>query len=210
MSSIYYKISEIKNNLITKDIKAIQKEKLKIIKDNNTKDTQEKSLIKEYNYYVKLIRKIKKHIKESRNYDITIITPKHQNSNLVAILSKINTNEINIGISIDIRLLSGNQNESYMDCTYYENQGVLYINDFRSTIPNNGYGKIILNNLNQIIYDINVILIKNKYKYINAIRGKMIANRHIISEENLRKIYIKYEFEVDNLNNITKNIKATT
>lgn len=197
-------ISEIKKDLINNDIKAIQKYKLQLIKDCNIRDTQDKELIKCYNYYVKLIRKIKKYLKGSTGYDIIINAKEHQKSDLITLVSKINPNEINIGISVDIRLLTGSRNESYMDCTYYPNQNTIYINDFRSSISNRGYGKIILENLDEILEDLNKILEKHDLNKIMIIRGKMIANKHIISEENLKKMYIKYGFEVDNSNNILK------
>lgn len=197
-------ISKIKKDLINKDIKAIQKYKLQLIKDCNIRDTQDKELIKCYNYHVKLIRKLKKYLKGSTGYDIIINAKEHQKSDLITLVSKINPNEINIGISVDIRLLTGSREESYMDCTYYQNQSTIYINDFRSSISNRGYGKIILDNLDEILEDLNKILEKHNLNKIMIIRGKMIANKHIISEENLKKMYIKYGFEVDNSNNILK------
>lgn len=197
-------ISKIKKDLINKDIKAIQKYKLQLIKNCNIRDTQEKELIKCYNYHVKLIRKLKKYLKGSTGYDIIINAKEHQKSDLITLVSKINPNEINIGISVDIRLLTGSREESYMDCTYYQNQSTIYINDFRSSISNRGYGKIILDNLDEILEDLNKILEKYNLNKIMIIRGKMIANKHIISEENLKKMYIKYGFEVDNSNNILK------
>lgn len=197
-------ISKIKKDLINRDIKAIQKYKLQLIKDCNIRDTQDKELIKCYNYHVKLIRKIKKYLKGSTGYDIIINAKEHQKSNLITLVSKINPNEINIGISVDIRLLTGSRDESYMDCTYYPSQSTIYINDFRSSISNRGYGKIILDNLDEILEDLNKILEKHYLNKIIIIRGKMIANKHIISEENLKKMYIKYGFEVDNSNNILK------
>lgn len=197
-------ISKIKKDLINKDIKAIQKYKLQLIKDCNIRDTQDKELIKCYNYHVKLIRKLKKYLKGSTGYDIIINAKEHQKSDLITLVSKINPNEINIGISVDIRLLTGSREESYMDCTYYPNQSTIYINDFRSSISNRGYGKIILDNLDEILGDLNKILEKHDLNKIMIIRGKMIANKHIISEQNLKKMYIKYGFEVDNSNNILK------
>lgn len=197
-------ISKIKKDLINRDIKAIQKYKLQLIKDCNIRDTQDKELIKCYNYHVKLIRKIKKYLKGSTGYDIIINAKEHQKSNLITLVSKINPNEINIGISVDIRLLTGSREESYMDCTYYPSQRTIYINDFRSSISNRGYGKIILDNLDEILEDLNKILEKHCLNRIMIIRGKMIANKHIISDENLKKMYIKYGFEVDNSNNILK------
>lgn len=197
-------ISKIKKDLINRDIKAIQKYKLQLIKDCNIRDTQDKELIKCYNYHVKLIRKIKKYLKGSTGYDIIINAKEHQKSNLITLVSKINPNEINIGISVDIRLLTGSRDESYMDCTYYPSQSTIYINDFRSSISNRGYGKIILDNLDEILEHLNKILEKHCLNRIMIIRGKMIANKHIISEENLKKMYIKYGFEVDNSNNILK------
>lgn len=197
-------ISKIKKDLINKDIKAIQKYKLQLIKNCNIRDTQEKELIKCYNYHVKLIRKLKKYLKGSTGYDIIINAKEHQKSDLITLVSKINPNEINIGISVDIRLLTGSRDESYMDCTYYPSQSTIYINDFRSSISNRGYGKIILDNLDEILEDLNKILEKHYLNRIMIIRGKMIANKHIISEENLKKMYIKYGFEVDNSNNILK------
>ncbi|CEH33864.1 hypothetical protein [Romboutsia lituseburensis] len=197
-------ISKIKKDLINNDIKAIQKYKLQLIKDCNIRDTNDKELIKCYNYHVKLIRKIKKYLKGSTGYDIIINAKEHQKSNLITLVSKINPNEINIGISVDIRLLTGSRDESYMDCTYYPSQSTIYINDFRSSISNRGYGKIILDNLDEILEHLNKILEKHCLNRIMIIRGKMIANKHIISEENLKKMYIKYGFEVDNSNNILK------
>ncbi|MDO7206497.1 hypothetical protein Q5M85_22740 [Paraclostridium bifermentans] len=40
-----------------------------------------------------------------------------------------------------------------MDCSYYnlEDGGILYIKEFTSGKPNNGYGKIILENLDYIV-----------------------------------------------------------
>lgn len=197
-------ISKIKKDLINRDIKAIQKYKLQLIKDCNIRDTKDKELIKCYNYHVKLIRKIKKYLKGSTGYDIIINAKEHQKSNLITLVSKINPNEINIGISVDIRLLTGSRDESYMDCTYYPSQSTIYINDFRSSISNRGYGKIILDNLDEILEHLNKILEKHCLNRIMIVRGKMIANKHIISDENLKKMYIKYGFEVDNSNNILK------
>ncbi|MEG2984063.1 MAG: hypothetical protein RR835_05140 [Peptostreptococcaceae bacterium] len=208
MENLLSKIDEMKNNLMLKDIDSIKKNKYKTI---STKDINNEynDTINLYNYYVKLIKKVKKYL----NTEEVVIfeVKKHTNRNLVCLMTKLNINEIEIFMKIDIRVLTGNTKDTYMNCTYYniKNEGMLYINEFSSGKPNNGYGKIILENLEYIVSNINRKLdLYNHYfedytfKYINRIEGIAIPYKSIISQESLNKIYRKYNFEVDEKNNM--------
>ena len=76
------------------------------------------SLIHIYNYYVKLIKKLKKHIKDSS--DIQFYTRYDKFNNLVCLVSKFDINEIYINLNIDIRIIIGDKYDTYMKATYYQ------------------------------------------------------------------------------------------
>lgn len=208
MENLLSKIDEMKNNLMLKDIDSIKKNKYKTIstKDINNKN---KDIINLYNYYVKLIKKVKKYL--NTDEEVIFEVKKYKTSRLVCLMSKLNTDEIEIFMKIDIRVLTGNTKDTYMNCTYYniKDEGMLYINEFSSGKPNNGYGKIILKNLDEIISNINKKLdLYNHYfedytfNYIKKLEGIAIPYKTIISQESLNKIYRKYGFQVDEKNNM--------
>ncbi|MGL5755643.1 MAG: hypothetical protein ACRCYC_09990 [Paraclostridium sp.] len=208
MENLLSKIDEMKSNLILKNIESIKKNKYKTI---STKDinNENKDVVNTYNYYVKLIKKVKKYLNTEE--EVMFEVKKHVNRKLVCLMTKLNKNEIEIFMKIDIRILTGNTKDTYMNCTYYniKDEGMLYINEFSSGKPNNGYGKIILENLEYIVNNINRKLDSyNHYfedytfKYINRIEGIAIPYKPIISQESLNKIYRKYNFEVDEKNNM--------
>lgn len=209
MISLDIKINEIKNNLVDKNIKAIRNNKLKKIKYENIKKIKFKDeiLIEEYNYYVKLSNKIKKYINNQENI-ITIFDVENKENKIFYIVITIDIQEISIGIPIKIDIITGDTNYTYMDCTYYERKenSVLYINDFTSIKPNKGYGGILLKKSDYIISEINKKIRNYNLKEIKIIEGKMLANKNVISEKNLKKLYIKYGFEIDNKNNMKRNI----
>ncbi|MGL5330666.1 MAG: hypothetical protein ACRDD7_15470 [Peptostreptococcaceae bacterium] len=165
MHSLDIKISEIKEKLIEKDIKAIQKYKLKPIKSNT--DIIDIEILNEYNYYVKLLKKINNYLNSKKN--TIVLVEKDLENKLIYILGSINI-EID-KIDIDIRAI-GSYNESYMDCSYYnENEkGILYINYFKSKKYNEGYGTIILRNLENIIDELNKKLSRKELNSIYIIK----------------------------------------
>ncbi len=212
MISLDIKINEMKNNLVDKNIKAIRNNKLKKIKDEDKKkiEVKDEVFIKEYNYYVRLLKKIKKYINNKENI-ITIFDVENKEKNIVYIITTIDMQEISVGIPIKISVITGDTNYTYMDCTYYEREenSVLYINNFTSIKPNKGYGGILLKKLDYIISEINKKFIYYNLNDIKLIEGKMIANKNIISEKKLKKLYIKYGFEIDNKNNMKRNVLIT-
>ena len=209
MNSLDIKISEMKNNLMEENMKAIQKEKSKLIKNKIKKNKhQEEFLIEEYNYHLKLIKKINKYIKLNENTSMILQRKTDLEHNIVYIVICIQNNKLDVGIPIDIRVLTGNKSEAYMDCTYYEKEdsGVLYIDNFRSIVPRKGYGAILLKELDNIVEEINSKLKKENIKPINMIKGHLIADKNVIDEKILRKIYKLYNFEIDHENKILRKI----
>lgn len=215
MKSLLSKIDEMKKNLQQKDIKSIKSSKFKTIstKDINNENSQ---IVNTYNYYVKLTKRVKKYI--NTDEDIIFETRKDIYNRLICLMIKLTKSEIEIFMKIDIRVITGNTRDTYMDCAYYNmnDEGVLYIKEFSSGKPNHGYGSILLKNLDYIANKINMKLdLYNHYfedytfNYIKKIEGVAIPYKPIISQENLNKIYRKYEFEVDEKNNmkITRYIK---
>ena len=215
MEDLLHKIDQIKVNLKTKDIKAIKKSRLKTISTKEI-NKENKQIINTYNYYVKLIKKLKRYLKTEEDVMFEV---KHDNLNrMVCLAIKLSKNCMEIFMPIDIRVFIGDAKDTYMDCSYYnlENRGILYIKEFTSGKPNNGYGKIILENLEYIVNKINMKLdLYNHYfencefNYINRIEGVAIPSKNIITQESLNKIYRKYGFKVDEKNNmrITKIIE---
>ncbi len=211
MNSLDIKIDEIKSNLIKKNIKAIKKSKLKIIKNEEIKNISQEEInsLKEYNYYVKLLKKIKKYINKNENL-ITILNVENDKvGKIIYVVVSIDIKEINIGIPINIQIISGNTNNTYMDCTYYEkiDKSSLHINYFKSIRPNQGYGRIILKNLNNIIKEVNETLQSYNYEDIKIVEGDLVADKNIISEKDLKKMYMRYGFEIDSKNNMKRNIQ---
>ena len=210
MINIESRVDEIKLNLISKNLMYITKCKYKTIPTNEDYKYSEEKL-KSYNYYVKLTKKVKKYIKDFN--DIVFYTTYDKFNNLVCIVSKFDINKIDINLNIDIRIIIGDKQDTYMKATYYEEKcGILYLEEFMSSSRNNGYGSMLLDNLNFIIDNINDILKKyNKYsesynfKPIKIIKGKAIPYQSIISQKALNKLYIKYGFEIDNNNYLFKN-----
>lgn len=210
MNVLDIKINDIKNNLINKNIKAIRKSKLKIIKSKDIKNIrlEDRNLLEEYNYYVKLLKKIKKCINKNEDLLTIFNVTNDKIGKIIYIVVRINIKEISIGIPIDIRIITGDTNDTYMDCTYYEikEQSRLYINDFKSTKPNQGYGGILLNNLDNIVNEVNKYLRIYNLKDIKMIEGYLVANKNIISESDLKDMYIKYGFEIDSKNKMKRNV----
>lgn len=210
MSSLDIKINEIKSNLMSKNIKAIRKNKLKIIRSEDIKNIrlEDRNLLEEYNYYVKLLKKIKKYMNKNEDL-LTILNVENDKvGKIIYIVVRINIKEIGIGIPIDIRIITGDTNDTYMDCTYYEikEQSRLYINDFKSTRPSQGYGGILLQNLDNIVKEVNEYLKIYKFKDIKIIEGYLVANKNIISERDLKDMYTKYGFEIDIRNNMKRKV----
>lgn len=210
MNSLDKKINEMKENLMNMDIRAIRKSKLKIIKYKYIKTIkiEDIKLLEEYNYYVKILKKIKKHISK-REELINIFSVEHdRDEKIIYIITAISIKAISVGIPVEIKIITGGINTTYMDCTYYENKekSSLYINNFNSINSNRGYGGILLKNLDNIIKEINKNLKNYDFKDIKIIEGSLVANKSIISEKNLKNMYIKYGFEIDSKNNMKRKI----
>ena len=84
--------------------------------------------------------------------------------------------------------------------------------EFASESRRNGYGSMMLENLNLIVNNINNELNNynksrktNKFKLIQIIKGKSIPFKSIISQDDLNKLYLKYGFKVDEDNYLFKN-----
>ncbi|HSQ90485.1 hypothetical protein [Romboutsia sp.] len=210
MNSLDIKINEIKSNLMNENIKAIRKSKLKVIKSEDIKNIrlEDRNLLEEYNYYVKLLKKIKKYINKNKDL-LTILNVENDKiGKIIYIVVTINIKEISIGIPIELRIITGDTNDTYMDCTYYKikDESRLYINDFKSTRPNQGYGGILLKNLDNIVNEANKYLRIYKFKDIKIIEGHLVANKNIISESDLKDMYAKYGFEIDSKNNMKRKV----
>lgn len=207
MCTLDIKIKEMKKYLMDKDISKIKKLKLSTKYDNL--DLESTNLLNEYEYYIKLLKKIKKYIKSNESKHIFLDIKEDKNKFLVGILNIIDFNSKDIGIQIDIILLTGSLNKAYMDCTCYKinDYSMLYINNFKSRISNRGYGTILLSNLDFNIKAINNVLNKYNLKEIKLVEGLVVADKNIIEENDLINLYKKYGFEVDKYNRMHKNIK---
>lgn len=209
MNSLSMNIRELKENLMNANVMTIKKIKSKPI-ESNLKNIDEKNLILEYNYYVRLIKRIKNYIILNKYKDIILKTLEHKSSNIVCIATTIEKEKLDIGLNIDIKIITGNDCSSMLDCTYYDTNdgGLLYLNDFRSSRPKQGYGEIILSNLDEIVHLINKSLNKMGYESIMMAQGVMIPNKNIIKEDELRRFYLKHDFSIDKNNVIKRYIKA--
>lgn len=207
METLDIKINKMKQYINTKDISAINKLKLSVIKDNNKYNLNEDDFkyIDEYNYYVKFLRSLKRYIKSNDKKNIIIKEYKDNLDRLMYIIISIDINTISVGIPVNIQTLSGSKNKAYMECVYYQykERSSLYINNFRAIKSKKGYGRKILINLKDIIRDINKVLKENNLKEIKIIEGLLVADENIISEKDLRNLYKKYGFIIDNQNNIS-------
>ncbi|MBO3445542.1 hypothetical protein [Clostridium sp. CCUG 7971] len=197
----------MKKHLMDKDISKIKKLKLSTKYDNL--DLESTNLLNEYEYYIKLIKKKKKYIKSNKSKYIILDIKEDKNKFLVGILNIIDFNSKDIGIQMDIILLTGSLNKAHMDCTCYKinDYSMLYINNFKSRISNRGYGSILLSNLDFNIKEINNVLNKYSLKEIKLVEGLVVADKNIIEENDLINLYKKYGFEVDKYNRMHKNIK---
>ena len=210
MLDLEVKIYEMKSNLMSKNIKYIRKCKYKII-PKKEEYIYNGDVVKIYNYYVKLINKLKKYIKDS-NY-IDFYTKYDKFNNLVCLVTKFDVNEIDINIPIDIRVIIGDKNDTYIRGSYYEGKcGILYLEEFSSGSRSNGYGAMLLENLNYIVDNINNKLSSHNkcnknynFKLINLIKGRAIPFKSVISQEDLKRLYLKYGFKVDKDNYLLKN-----
>lgn len=208
MNSLPMKISELKKNLMDINIKAIKKNKNKPIKINSV-NQEDIKLVNDYNYHVKLAKRIKKYMVINQACEIILKMKEDVFGKIICIAISVEKNKIDIGLPIDIKIISGNECNAVLNCSYYNNYygGRLYLNDFRSSVPNKGYGGIILKNLDDIITWINKILINLHYEEIILLEGVMIPNKNIICEDNLRKLYLKYNFQIDTRNNIKRYVE---
>ena len=210
MLDLEVKIYEMKSNLMSKNIKYIRKCNYKTIPIKEEYRYNE-DVVKIYNYYVKLINKLKKYIKDS-NY-IDFYTKYDKFNNLVCLVTKFDVNEIDINIPIDIRVIIGDKNDTYIRGSYYEGKcGILYLEEFSSGSRRNGYGSMLLENLNYIVDNINNKLSSHNkcnknynFKLINLIKGRAIPFKSVISQEDLNRLYLKYGFKVDDDNYLLKN-----
>lgn len=211
MDSLPMKISELKKNLMDINIVAIKKNKAKPIKINSD-DQKYLYLQCEYNYLIKLKQRIKKYIRENEDEETILKMTEDRLKKITCIAVKIEKNKCDIGLPLEIKVLSGNDCSAFLNCTYYNNLygGRLYLNDFRSSKPRQGYGSLILDNLDELILSINKAMIKLGYEEVVLLEGVMIANTNIISSEDLRKLYIKNNFEIDDKNHIRKFLTQET
>lgn len=211
MQSLQVKTDELKSNIINKDLKKLKKNKFKLISTNNKIDISDES-IKIYNYYIKLTKRLKKYLEDDYEQIVDIRYDKH--GKIVWLVAKFNVLNNEIDMPIDIRIMTGEDGDSYMNCSYYNNlnKGILYINRFESKRPNHGYGKLLLENLEYMISNINY-----KFECINKtsnmnlkdiimIKGRAIPTKSIISQKNLNELYKKYGFDIDEKNNISKTL----
>ena len=130
MLDLESKIDEIKFNLISKNIKYIRKFKYKTISIKE-EIIYNKEKIKTYNYYVKLINKLKKHMRLSEYIDFYTAYDKFDN--LVCLITKFDINKIDINIPIDIRIIIGDKKDTYINASYYQGKcGILYLEEFVS------------------------------------------------------------------------------
>lgn len=210
MYSLKNKTNEIKSIIVNKNIKKIKQSKFKLISKDKFMNENIDS-IDTYNYYVKLSKKLKRYLDEKYQYIIDIRKDKY--NDIVWLVCKYNLYESDIEIPIDIRIISVKNGDTYMDCCYYNESSILYINRFESKRPNYGYGNLLLQNLDYVIQNIN-----NKFDEINSnsdryfskiscIKGKSIPTKTIINQKSLNKLYKKYRFNIDDKNNIIKYIK---
>jgi len=154
------------------------------------------------------LKKIKKHISNKEDL-INIFSVEHdRDEKIIYIITTINIKAISVGIPVAIKIITGGRNATHMDCTYYENKekASLYINNFNSINSNRGYGGVLLKNLDNIIKEINKNLKNYDFKEIKIIEGYVVANKNIISEKNLKNMYIKYGFEIDSKNKMKRKI----
>ena len=99
MHNLENKICEIKKYLIDKDISKIKKLKLNLLKPEfNNLNSKEVNLVNEYNYYVKLIKKLQRHINLNKEKDIVIDLSKDKLQNLICIVITIDFRKRVIGI----------------------------------------------------------------------------------------------------------------
>lgn len=210
MIDLESRIEEIKSNLVSKNLKYIIKCKYKTIPAKD-KDIYNEEHLKNYNYYIKLIKKLKNYIKNSN--DVEFYTRYDKFNNIVCLISKFDINQIEINLPIDIRIIVGDKYDTYMRTTYYKGKyGILYLEEFESGSRNNGYGSMLLDNLNLIVDNINIRLSNyNNYseiynfKPIKILKGRAIPFKSVISQEDLNKLYTKYGFKIDNDNYLLKN-----
>lgn len=207
METLDIKINKMKQYINTKDISAINKLKLSVIKENNKYNLNEEDFkyIDEYNYYVNFLKNLKRYIRVNDKKNIIIKAYKDNLDRLMYIIINIDIDTISVGIPVNIQTLSGSKNKAYMECIYYQykERSSLYINNFRAIKSKNGYGGKILINLKDIIRDINKALKDNNLKEIKIIEGLLVADENIISEKDLRNLYKKYGFIIDDQNNIS-------
>jgi len=210
MIDLENRIEEIKLNLVSKNLRYIIKCKYKTI-PTKEKNIYSEEKFKDYNYYVKLIKKLKKYMKDLN--DVQFFTRYDKFNNLVCLISNFDINQIDINLKIDIRILIGDKYDTYMKSRYYEEKcGILYLEEFVSGSRNNGYGSMLLDNLDFIIDNINTRL-KNynnysetyNFKPIKIIKGKAIPFKSVISQESLNNLYTRYGFKIDNNNYLLKN-----
>lgn len=210
MIDLESRIEEIKSNLVSKNLKYIIKCKYKTIPAKD-KDIYNEEHLKNYNYYIKLIKKLKNYIKNSN--DVEFYTRYDKFNNIVCLISKFDINQIEINLPIDIRIIVGDKYDTYMRTTYYKGKyGILYLEEFESGSRNNGYGSMLLDNLNLIVDNINIRLSNyNNYseiynfKPIKILKGRAIPFKSVISQEDLNKLYTKYGFKIYNDNYLLKN-----
>lgn len=216
MKNIEDKICEMRNIIINNDLRLIKKCKNKSLDENVKYTDSEAVLIKEYNYYIKFIKKLKKHINNQQN-KTTKIFYNNQNKILCLIVYFDIKNIEQFG-DIIIKIIDGDTKETYMNCYYYnsEDSGVLYIKEFRAGKPRCGHGRIILHNLDDIVNEINREI--DKYNHYNEdiklgtikyAKGIAIPTKPIIDQSCLNSIYRRYGFDVDDKNRIIKNFKST-
>lgn len=209
MQKLNKQINDMKANIELKKLKSIKSNKFKTISTKDIKTTNS-NIIKEYNYYVKLTKRIKKYI--NSNDEIIFEIYKDIDGNLICLFTKFDINKMQIFMPVDIRVITGNTKDTFMDCTYYnlKEEGKLYIQEFSSGKPRHGYGKIILENLDNIVEAINSKLDTYnhyskdyKFNYINYIEGMAIPTKTIISQKELNKLYRRYGFIIDEKNNMS-------
>ena len=104
MQNLNNQIQIMKENLEMKNLKNIKSSKFKTISTKDIKN--EESIIKEYNYYTKLTKRIKKYINSKDG--IIFETYEDNEGRIVGLFIKFDLNKMDIFMPIDLRVITGN------------------------------------------------------------------------------------------------------
>lgn len=167
------------------------------------------TLILKYNKCLDVIEDLRKVTPKGKTGDIIIKFGLDKNSDLICMYCDLNPYDSTIAINPTVYLYFGEyhtwERKLFMYIHYQDMEGALEIQDFQTGKPRCEHGKFVLNNLELIVREYNIRIMKIRerspeylvYLPIEYIHGSIVPNESVISYQDLYNLYDKCGYITD-------------